>query len=95
MEPPAYIPPLQREKKKVKEGESLASVIDAAEAAKKNKNFPEAIRLFGRAIEMQTEGKPDKKPDVFLAQRLALVTYKAGEKRDADGISTRKRPSRR
>ena len=38
-----------------------------------------------RAIEMQTEGKPDKKPDVFLAQRLALVTYKEGEKRDADG----------
>jgi len=31
---------------------TLASVIDAAEAAKKNKNFPEAIRLFGRAIAM-------------------------------------------
>ncbi|MDH3287818.1 MAG: DUF4071 domain-containing protein [Betaproteobacteria bacterium] len=85
VEPPAYIPPAQRDKKKVKEGESLASVIDAAEAAKKKNNFPEATRLFGRAIAMQTEGKPDKKPDVFLAQRLALVTYKAGEKRDADG----------
>jgi tetratricopeptide (TPR) repeat protein len=85
VEPPAYIPPTEREKKEVKEGESLASVIDAAEAAKKNKEFPEAIRLFVRAIEMQTEGKPDKKPDVFLAQRLALVTYKEGEKRDADG----------
>ncbi|MDH5626459.1 MAG: DUF4071 domain-containing protein, partial [Nitrospira sp.] len=85
VEPPAYIPLAQREKKKVKEGESLASVIDAAEAAKKKSNFPEAIRLFGRAIEMQTEGKTDKKPDLFLAQRLALVTYKGGEKRDADG----------
>ena len=85
VEPPAYIAPMQREQNKVKEGESLASVIDAAEAAKKNKNFPEAIRLFGQAIEMQTEGQSDKKPDVFLAQRLALVTYKGGEKRDKDG----------
>ena len=85
VEPPAYIPPTEREKKKVKEGESLASVIDAAEAAKKKNDFPEAIRLFGRAIEMQTQGQPDKKPDLFLAQRLALVTYKEGEKPDADG----------
>lgn len=85
VEPPAYIPSAQREKKEAKEGESLASVINAAETARKNKNFPEAIRLFGRAIEMQTQGKPDKKPDVFLAQRLALVTYKEGEKHDADG----------
>jgi len=85
VKPPAYIPPLQRQKKKAKEGDSLASVIDAAEAAKKSNNFPEAIRLFRHAIEMQTEGKPDKKPDVFLAQRLALVTYKEGERRDPDG----------
>ena len=85
VEPPAYIPPAQREKTKVKEGDSLASVIDAAEAAKKNKDFAEAIRLFGRAIAMQTEGQPGKKPDVFLVQRLALVTYKGGETRDADG----------
>ncbi len=85
VEPPAYIPPTEREKKKVKEGESLASVIDAAEVAKKKNNFPEATRLFGRAIEMQTQGQPDKKPDLFLAQRLALVTYKEGETRGADG----------
>jgi len=85
VEPPVYIPPAEREKIEAKAGESLASVIDAAEAAKKKKNFSEAIRLFGRAIEMQAEGKPDKKPDVFLVQRLALVTYKEGEKRDADG----------
>ena len=85
VEPPAYIPPARRKKQEVKEGESLASVIEAAEAAKKGNRLPEAIRLFGRAIEMQTEGKPDKKPDVFLTQRLALVTYKAGEQRDADG----------
>ena len=85
VEPPAYIPPAQREKTKVKEGASLASVIDAAETAKTKNNFPEAIRLFRHAIEMQTEGKTDKKPDLFLAQRLALVTYKGGEKRGADG----------
>ena len=85
VEPPAYVPPALRAKKAVKEGDSLASVIDAAEAAKRKKDFPEAIRLFGQAIAMQTEGHPDKKPDVFLVQRLALVTYKGGERRDAEG----------
>jgi hypothetical protein len=44
-----------------------------------------AISLFGRAIAIQTEGKADARPDLFLAQRLALVTYKGGEKPDADG----------
>jgi tetratricopeptide (TPR) repeat protein len=85
VEPPAYVPPAQRERKEAKEGESLASVIAAAEAAKKQNKLAEAIRLFGRAIDMQTEGKPGKKPDVFLVQRLALATYKGGEKRDAEG----------
>jgi tetratricopeptide (TPR) repeat protein len=85
VEPPVYIPPAQRQKKKVKTGESLASVIDAAETAKKANNLSEAISLFRRAIEMQTEGKTDGKPDLFLTQRLALVTYKGGEKRDAEG----------
>ena len=85
VEPPAYIPPAQRQKKKVKTGKSLASVIDAAETAKKANKLPAAIGLFRQAIEMQTEGKSDAKPDLFLAQRLALVTYKGGEKCDADG----------
>lgn len=83
LEPPVYVPPADRKTNEVKVGESLASVIGAAEAAKKTRDFPEAIRLFGKAIDMQTEGKPNKKPDVFLAQRLALVTYKNGEKKDA------------
>jgi hypothetical protein len=43
------------------------------------------ISLFRRAIAIQTEGKADAKPGLFLAQRLALVTYKGGEKRDANG----------
>ena len=85
VEPPAYVPPTQREKKQVKTGESLASVIDAAETAKKNNSLSEAVRLFRQAIEMQTEGNTDRKPDLFLAQRLSLVTYKEGEQRDADG----------
>lgn len=85
VEPPPYIPPAQRVQKAAKAGESLASIIDAAEAAKKKADFPEAIRLFELAIQTQTEGKPNGKPDVFLAQRLALVTYKNGEKRDAAG----------
>ncbi len=85
LEPPVYVPPDQRETTEVEEGKSLANTIDLAEAAKKRKDFPEAVRLFRQAIEMQTEGQADKKPDVFLAQRLALVTYKNGEKRDAEG----------
>lgn len=94
VEPPAYIPLAEREKTEAKEGESLGSVIDAAEAAKKSKDFAAAIRLFGRAIDMQAEGNTARKPDLFLAQRLALVTYKHGEKRDA-ARWTRTPPSRR
>jgi hypothetical protein len=85
VEPPVYIPPSQRQENKVKAGESLASVIDAAETAKKTNDLTLANSLFGRAIAIQTEGKADAKPDLFLAQRLALVTYKGGEKPDADG----------
>jgi hypothetical protein len=90
VEPPAYIPPAERRQREVKQGESLASIIDAAEAAKKTKNFAEAARLFDLAIQRQTEGKPDGKPDVYLAQRLALVTYKHGERKDAAGNTDRK-----
>jgi len=85
VEPPAYIAPALRQKQEVKAGESLASVIAMAESAKKRADFPEAIRLFNHAIEKQTEGKPDGKPDVYLAQRLALVTYKGGEQKGSDG----------
>ena len=85
VEPPAYIPPAQRQENKVKAGESLASVIDAAETAKKTNDLSLAISLFGRAIAIQAEGKADAKPDLFLAQSLALVTYKGGEKSDAEG----------
>jgi tetratricopeptide (TPR) repeat protein len=85
VEPPAYIPPGQRQENKVEAGESLASVIDAAETAKKTNDLFVAISLFRRAIDMQTKGKPAAKPDLFLAQRLALMTYKGGEKPDAEG----------
>ena len=85
LEPPAYVPVAERATKPALEGGSLASVIDAAEAAKKRKDYPEAMRLFGQAVARQTQGTPPRKPDVFLAQRLALVTYKDGERRGADG----------
>jgi hypothetical protein len=85
VEPPAYILPAQRQENKVQAGESLASVIDAAETAKKANKLFLAISLFKRAIDMQTEGKTDAKPDLFLTQRLALVTYKGGETPDAEG----------
>ncbi|MEK8052868.1 TRAFs-binding domain-containing protein [Ideonella sp. DXS22W] len=85
IEPPPWVPPAQRQRQGTPPGESLASLIDSAEAAKKRKDFAEAIRVFGLAIERQTGGQPGRKPDVFLAQRLALVTYKHGERPAADG----------
>ena len=86
VEAPAYLPPAQRRQQVAQQGKSLASIIDAAEAAKKNKNFAEAIHLFSQAIDLQTGGEKGRqagrKADVFLAQRLALVTYKHGERKD-------------
>ena len=90
VEPPAYLTPAQRRLQAGGDagpsGPSLASLIDAAEAAKNSKHFAEAIRLFGQAIDQQTGGeagrKAGRKADVFLAQRLALVTYKHGERKD-------------
>ncbi|MDD5036458.1 MAG: TRAFs-binding domain-containing protein [Methylococcaceae bacterium] len=76
LDPPPYVPPTQRNSERPM-GESLASLIDAAERAKNGKNYPEAIRLFRKTI------GENPKPDNFLAQRLALVTYKNGEIRDA------------
>ncbi|MDT7838180.1 DUF4071 domain-containing protein [Aquabacterium sp. OR-4] len=85
IEPPAYIAPADRHPPDAPSGDTLASIIDAAEAAKKTKDFGEAIRLFRLAIERQTGGEPGRKADLFLAQRLALVTYKHGERKGADG----------
>lgn len=81
-EPPAYVPPAQRKPAGALPGPSLASIIDAAEAAKRRTDFAEARRLFELAIQRQAEGRKDPKPDLFLAQRLALVTYKHGERKD-------------
>ena len=82
IDPPAYLAPALRKPKDPQVGPSLASIIDAAEAAKKRTDFAEAVRLFSLAITRQTEGRSDSKPDIFLAQRLALVTYKQGERKD-------------
>jgi len=81
--PPAYVPPEKRPQKVAEEGDSLGSMMEAAELAKRNRDFENAIRLFKQAIEMDTRDKD--KPDTFLAQRLALVTYKHGERKGADG----------
>ena len=85
VEPPAYIPPAQRLQAGTTPGTSLASLIETAETAKQAKRFTEAIRLFKQAISEQMQGKPNGKPDLFLAQRLALVTYKNGEQKNAQG----------
>lgn len=85
LSPPRYVPPEARKTHKLDQETSLADAIAVAEAAKEAKNFDEAIRLFERTIEMQTQGDLTRKPDLFLALRLALVTYKAGESLDDDG----------
>lgn len=83
--PPAWVPPGQRPKKGTAPGKSLASLIDAAEAAKDGKKYAEAIQGFNEAIRAQTSGSDKIKPDIFLVQRLALVTYKHGERKGDDG----------
>ena len=80
LEPPRYVPPEERAATQGETGASLASLIARAEAAKGKKDFPEAILLFGQAVEAGRD-----KPDSFLAQRLALVTYKNGEVKNAQG----------
>lgn len=88
--PPPYVPPGERPEKVAEEGDSLGSIMEAAEHAKAIKDFENAIRLFKQAIDMDVKAKkkpnlPDPKPDAFLAQRLALVTYKYGERKGEDG----------
>jgi len=77
--PPTYVRPEDRAAAKPNESESLAGMLRAAEAAKKEERYEEAIEILERAIGDQ------KKPDISLPQRLALVTYKAGEKKDERG----------
>ena len=74
LEPPRWVPPEQRTEQEDDGTESLGKLIAQAEAAKNAKDYPRAIELFGKTVE---GGMP--KPDLFLAQRLALVTYKNGE----------------
>lgn len=57
---------------------SLAMIVERAEAAKNAKDFATAIALFGAATE-------NDEKDVFLWQRLALVTYKERERDEDDG----------
>ena len=58
--------------------QSMAIIIDNAEEAKNRKDFKTAIALFAAAAEKD-------KQDMFLWQRLALVTYKDKEKNDEAG----------
>lgn len=83
--PPAWVPPDRRPAKGTVPGRSLSSLIDRAEAAKDTKRYAEAIDGFRDAIQAQTNGSDTIKPDIFLVQRLALVTYKHGERKGADG----------
>ena len=67
--------------------QSLAMITESAEAAKNRKDFPTAISLFKAAIENDTVADKDQNPvclNVFLWQRLALVTYKNTESNDAE-----------
>lgn len=83
--PPAYIAPEARNTALPDDGASLATMLQAAEDAMASKDFETAIDLLRRTMDLQTKGRPDSKPDVYLVQKLALATYKAGEKRDTNG----------
>lgn len=60
--------------------QSLAIIVGRAEAAKNAGDYPTAIALF------QAAGDNDPK-DIFLKQRLALVTYKNKEKDEDDEVA--------
>jgi tetratricopeptide (TPR) repeat protein len=60
--------------------QSLAIIVERAEAAKNAGDYPTAIALF------QAAGDNDPK-DIFLKQRLALVTYKSKEKDEDDAAA--------
>jgi hypothetical protein len=80
------VPPADRPKTPVEsDGKSLAGLITRAEAHKDAKRYLQAIADFTEAIRRQTIGKGEIKPDIFLVQRLALVTYKHGERKGDDG----------
>lgn len=84
--PPPWVRPEDRPKSPVEnDGKSLASLIERAEAHKDAKRYAEAMGDFAAAIQRQTGGKATVKPDIFLVQRLALVTYKHGERKGPDG----------
>ena len=83
-EPPPYVPPEERARQPAEEDRSLASLIRAAETARDNKQYPEAVGLFRDAIDWYRRVDKEK-PDSFLFQQLALVTYKNGEVAAKDG----------
>jgi tetratricopeptide (TPR) repeat protein len=60
--------------------QSLAIIVERAEAAKNAGDYPTAIALF------KTANDNDPK-DIFLKQRLALVTYKSKEKDEDDAVA--------
>lgn len=83
LEPPPWVPPGERAQERDDGTRSLAKLIDRAEAAKKAKQYAQAIELFREAM------GDGEKPDLFLAQRLALVTYKEGELHDDPKVAER------
>lgn len=84
LDPPPYVPPGARQGPELDEDTSLAEIIELAERAKSDSRFAEAKDLFTEAIARQTGGEASVRPDLFLVQRLALVTYKEAERGDAD-----------
>ena len=83
-EPPPYLSPEERARQPAEEDRSLAGVIRAAETCRDNKQYPDAVRLFRDAIDWYRRVDKEK-PDSFLFQQLALVTYKNGEVAAKDG----------
>lgn len=87
LEPPAYIPPEDRDQPPAADGATLADLLRSAESAMAEKRFEDAIGLLDRLVQSQTEGASGGKPDVYIVQKLALATYKAGERTGSSGTA--------
>lgn len=81
--PPAWVPPQERDAASdaagAAPGETLAEMLEAADAARRNRDFETAKILLETALERSLAGRTAAKPDPHIIRQLVLVTYKAGE----------------
>ena len=70
--------------------ESFASLLKRAEQAKKQKDFPEAIKLFGIAKSYAEKSTALKDNLTFIIARQALCTYKSKQPSEEEALNAAK-----